>query len=137
MPICQQPLKIKKNKIKLRKANCLAHCIPRLVFVVLSTINIYVQWGKPGQIRRRKRALLKSKLPQVTVGLDFCFITNLIGTKQCSHKAHQCFLFTMLKNQMFEHSKLVKSMFTLCSLITENDYLINKEAQPGRNASIC
>lgn len=43
----------------------------------------------------------------------------------------------MLKNQMFKHSKLVRSMFTLRSLITENDYLINKEAQPGRNASVC
>lgn len=27
-------------------------------------------------------------------------------------------------------------MFTLCSLITENDYLINKEAQPGRSQHV-
>lgn len=76
-------------------------------------------------------------LTQVTVGLDFCFIKKSIGTELCSDKAHQCFPFTILKNQMFKHSKLVQRMFTLWSLLTENDYLINKEVQPGRNASIC
>lgn len=37
---------------------------------------------------------------------------------------------------MLKYSKLVKSMFTLCSLNTENDYLINKEAQPGRSQHV-
>lgn len=37
---------------------------------------------------------------------------------------------------MLKHSKLVKSMFTFCSLITENNYLINKETQPGRSQHV-